>query len=126
MWNSISIKIGREEIHVNFTGIKFNKSENNRVLNPSHQSTLKYTKNLTQDTVSFKGYPGDSRERDLFEGLKCRNPLRQDQLEKEGFNYQSPFIPDAIKYWKRGERIQKKLIQSYHGDLANLEAILNI
>lgn len=82
---------------VNFTAIKINKSENNRVLNPSPQSSLKYTKNLTQDTVSFKGYPGDSRESDLFEGLKFRNSLRLDQLEKEGFNYQSPFIPEAIK-----------------------------
>ncbi|MEW5822572.1 MAG: hypothetical protein AB1782_20430 [Cyanobacteriota bacterium] len=85
---------------VNFMGFK--SQDSHKVSKPpvsfnASQPKLQYQKHLTQDTVSFKGFPGDSRERDLLEGLKCRNPRRLEQLEKEGFNYQSPYLEEAIK-----------------------------
>lgn len=85
---------------VNFMGINKPAQKKHAATQLSFQAAhpaLQYKKTLTQDTVSFKGFPGDSRERDLLDGLKSRNKLRLDQLAKEGFHYQSPYLREAIE-----------------------------
>lgn len=84
---------------VNFMGFNLSSQKNSKrtpVQFQGNQSAIKYSKNLTKDTVSFTSYPG-KKESELLEGLKHRNPRRLVQLENEGFHYQSPLIPEAIE-----------------------------
>lgn len=100
------------------------KSTSSKLSFNAAQTGLQYQKDLKQDTISFKGFPGDSRERDLLEGLKCRNPRRLEQLEQEGFNYKSPFLNEAIQVLEAWRKDTQHSEPKLSWKLGELRAVL--